>query len=757
MIQSLTVSCKGRMSLANTLALVINGVSVALSLVLLVLILWQDSRSVQNLAFGGLIVIVMIWTAGSMLGRATAEIGGLRSLTELGVRMVEIGFTGACLGIYLFTTLATGGQRRAFWVVMIVLTILLIGQLALGVFSLPPSFSVRADGGLVYGFGEFSALLYGSFGAVALFTAFSRREKFRQNSMLIGVSGFCVGILLELISPQLRTLSVSLNITTASLLVIGYSLVREQIIEPLAGRAAQLQAVRDVGLAITSRLSLEDVLSTVAAQAAAMLEADGAAIFLNQGDILELAAVHNLPSQFLGGKLARSEGVAGTVASSRQAIRLESYQRDWSGVPDMLYAKQSFGSVVAAPLIFGDEVMGVLFVVAGVHSKRFDRDDLQLLQLLGPQAAVAITNSRLFERRRALADELEAAKNQLETLLMSTENPVLALNRQLEVLYANYAASDLLSQPDLAGKRITDLTDRNVLPSEPMRALRDLHRWRIHTYEVTIRDKTYMCHLGLLGRPSRAKAQGYVVVLNDITQLKELDRLKNQMIRMTSHDLKNPLSAAMLNTELLLEEGEEVLTPDLRNYIKTIWAQLERMNRITRGILDLERVQSGTPMMEECDMEQIARSVVNEFEDYASLREVTLTMQPATELPPILADRLYLSRALANLVENAIKFTKSGGSVTVSVDQDNGNIVVHVADTGVGISREAQSKVFDRFFRVSPPGMEAVSGTGLGLSLVKSVVDAHRGRIWFESIPGKGTTFHLALPVRPALTIRERP
>jgi signal transduction histidine kinase len=546
-----------------------------------------------------------------------------------------------------------------------------------------------------------------------------------------------------------------LNVTTASLLMLGYAMVRGQIIEPLAGRAAQLQAVRDVGLAITSRLSIEDVLRTVAAQAAGVLMADGAAIFLNQGEALELAAVHNLPSQFLGGRLARGEGVAGTVAVSRQATRLEAYHRDWLGAPDMPYAKQSFGSVVAAPLIFGDEVMGVLFVVAGIHSKRFDRDDLQLLQLLGPQAAVAITNSRLFERRREMADELESAKNQLETLLMSTENPVLALNRKLEVLFANYAASDLLNQSALAGKRIIDLMGLEAMPAQPIRALRDLHRWRIHTYEVTIRDKTYMCHLGLLGR---SKAQGYVAVLNDISQLKELDRLKNQMIRMTSHDLKNPLSAAMLNTELLLEEGEGTLTLELQGYVQTIWTQLERMNRITRGILDLERVQSGKPMLEECDVEQITRAVANEFENYATLRNVTLTMQPTPDdLPSIMADRLYLSRALANLVENAIKFTKPGGSVTISAEQDGGSVVIHIADTGVGISPEAQNKVFDRFFRVSPPGMEAVSGTGLGLSLVKSVVEAHRGTIWFNSAVGKGTTFHLSLPVRPALTMRERP
>ncbi|MBX3080765.1 MAG: GAF domain-containing protein [Anaerolineae bacterium] len=730
------------MSVANTLALAINGVSVALSLVLLLLILWQDSRSAINLSFGVIILSVLIWTAGSMLSRATAQISGVRSLADIGVRLLEIGFTASCVAIYVFTMLITGGQRRIFWIVVGVALVVTIYQMIIG-FSTTPVYNVRDDGAVVYSFSDFGVLLYGSFAIVGMFVTWGRRQKFKVRWVPIGVVGFCSGLLLELISPQLRTLAISLNVTTISMLLLGYALVQAQIIDPLAGRATQLQAVRDVGLAITSQLRLEQVLSTVATQAAGILGADGAAIFLNQSDQLELAAVYNMPDGFIGYRLGRTEGIAGTVAGSRQAMRLENYTRDWTGAPDTPYARQAFGSVIATPLIFADEVMGVLLVIAGVTSKRFDRDDLHLLELLSPQAAVAITNSRLFERRRVLADELESAKNQLETLLMSTENPVLALNRKLEVIFANYAATDLLGLSDLTGNVITDLMPQNVLPPDPMRAARDLHRWRIHTYELTIRDKTYMCHLGLLGRQ---RAQGYVVVLNDITQLKELDRLKNQMIRMTSHDLKNPISAAMMNTELLLEEGEDILNPDLRGYANTIYAQLERMSRITAGILDLERVQSGTPMFQEIELDHTIHAAVHEFEDYANTHLIHLKSQVPDDLPPIMADRIYLSRALANLIENAIKYTKSGGTVTVSADTNANTVVIHVADTGVGMSPEVQARVFDRFYRA--PGMEQVTGTGLGLSLVKSVVEAHKGKIWLESASGKGTTFHLSLPIR---------
>jgi signal transduction histidine kinase len=240
-------------------------------------------------------------------------------------------------------------------------------------------------------------------------------------------------------------------------------------------------------------------------------------------------------------------------------------------------------------------------------------------------------------------------------------------------------------------------------------------------------------------------------VLNDVSELKELDRLKNQMIRMTSHDLKNPLSAAMFHIELLQEEGAGIFTEEMINVVNTIWVQLERMNRITRGILDLERVQSGTLTYEECEIEQIVQASLHEFEDQATKKGVTLEKHLPDSLPVVTGDRLQLTQALNNLIENAVKFTAAGGKITITAEHVEDHVVIHVADTGVGIATEDQPRVFERFFRAHHPGQEQISGSGLGLSLVKAVVDAHKGRIWLESEVNKGTTVHLVLPARQAV------
>ncbi len=738
----------------NSATIIINSVTIALGLVILVLILWQDARSEANVFYAIFMLMAMVWSAGTVLTRVSAYIGGPTPLTELGIRLLGIGFTGSSIGLYLFAVIMSGGQRWRF-MRLAVLTggLVIVYQVVLMSFSLPPTFENRPDGTLAYSFGAFSAVLYISFTAVTLLVAWQRRRKVRGRWLLPGIYGFSIGILIELISPELRRRAIGMDISAICALLISYAMVRAQIIDPLSGRANQLQAVRDVGLAITSRLRLEDVLSSIAGQAAGILQGDGAAIFLNQGESLELAAVHNMPAAFRGIRLAPNEGLAGTVATTRQSMRVEDYRRDWKGVPDTPFAKQSFGSVVAAPLIFADEVMGVLFVAVGSNGKRFDRDELRLLELLGPQAAVAITNSRLFERQSALTGELESAKNQMETLLASTENPVIALNRRFEIIFANPAAVALFGGWLSTGQSIRNLAPPSTMPGDPVQALRELHRRGAYTYELLVRDRTFLCHVALLGR---LQPRGYVAVLNDISQLKELDRLKNQMIRMTSHDLKNPLAAAMFHVELLQEEGEEIFTDEMQRDIATIWAQLQRMNRIISGILDLERVQTGTPLNDECAIEKIVQTAVHEFEAQASEKGVELGTVISEGLPMIIGDHQQLTQAVGNLVENAVKFTGAGGKVTVTTSAVDDCVVINVADTGIGIPRDAQSRLFERFYRANHPGVEPVTGTGLGLSLVKAVVDAHKGRIWLESEVGKGTSIHMALPVRQSLPSESR-
>jgi signal transduction histidine kinase len=181
--------------------------------------------------------------------------------------------------------------------------------------------------------------------------------------------------------------------------------------------------------------------------------------------------------------------------------------------------------------------------------------------------------------------------------------------------------------------------------------------------------------------------------------------------------------------------------------VKVIDKQLQRMERIIRGILDLERVKSGVLSLEYRHPSRIVQNVIYELRERAVDGKIALHAEIDEALPEFACDVEQFERAIINLVENAIKFTPSGGSVLVRVRRDDSCLLFAVEDTGVGIDKDLQGRVFDRFYRANQKGTEHVSGSGLGLSLVKAVIENHRGRVWLESEPGIGTTFFVAVPI----------
>lgn len=732
---------------ANTITLLLNGLTLALALSLLLLLLWQDSRNETNRYFSLFLFSVLIWTAGSMLARAAAFVNAEQQTIQLGLRLLDIGFAASNICLYLYAVVVTGSRGRWFRVAAIAgLAVMLFYEVLLLVTDTPRPYEVTQSGVLHYRFEPSSALLYIIFLSGTVLVIWRNQRKIRARSLVIGILLFVIAQVLGLVSPRLRALGIAENGGSLAALLMSYAVIKQQIMTPLLGRATQLEAVRDVGLAVSSRLRLSETLGTIATQAARILQADGAAIFLMDQTRLVLSAVHNMPEQFVGISIPLGHGIVGTVAVERRGRRVDSYHFEWQGETDLPLAAETFGSVVCTPLMFANEVVGVLLVVHSRQGRLFNHEDVRLLELLGPQAAVAITNSRLFEAERELSSDLASAKNQLETVLSSTRNPVVAIDRNFRIIFANRAAENLVndrSLPITIGHCIFDLIPPHYFPPRPKRALRDLRSRGVHVYEISLSDQTFLCHIAGLGQ---IRTDGWVVVLNDVTQLKELDRLKSQMIQMTSHDLKNPLQAAMSYLELLSEDGEDVLSDDMKSYIGYVWNQLTRMYRIISGILDLERIQLGTPVHELCDITAILERVVQDLTAQARSKQVTVTCSTAPTLPDILGDEQQISQALTNLVENAVKFTDSGGIVDVRATVNADHVCIDISDTGIGIPADEQQRVFERFYRGKQQKLAHVHGSGLGLSLVKTIIDNHHGDISLESTVGQGTTFHIRLP-----------
>src|SRR5579859_5376028 len=306
------------MSALTSLALIGGGVALTLAALLSLLVLWLDWRTLSNALNSLITAAAAVWYLGSLVGRISADIGAPAGLTGIGAWLSELGFAVLCVGLYVYTVVLSGATSRLLWLALPGMLLLIGYRAFLLAISAAPSYTVAENGSLLYGYDPVWAFLYGLMAFATLIVAWQRRRKLPDILLRIGLVVAALGAFVELVSPQLRQRGLSLDMVVCGIFLVAYAQVRLHIVRPLAGRADELRGFRDVGLAITSRLQLDEALKTIAAQAAAMLHADGAAIFLQESAALELAAVHNMPERLIKHRLASGEGLAGKVARSEE-------------------------------------------------------------------------------------------------------------------------------------------------------------------------------------------------------------------------------------------------------------------------------------------------------------------------------------------------------------------------------------------------------------------------------------------------------
>jgi len=238
-------------------------------------------------------------------------------------------------------------------------------------------------------------------------------------------------------------------------------------------------------------------------------------------------------------------------------------------------------------------------------------------------------------------------------------------------------------------------------------------------------------------------------------ELQNLEQSRRDLLANVSHELKTPITAIRAHLENLLDGVER---PEPRT-MQVMLAQTERLGRLIEQLLELSRLESGElPLLRETiPLAPLVTQVLSEIEVARSDRGVAVRNQMANDLPPVDADRERVHQVLFNLIDNAVRFTPSGGAVTVTAERHNGSVEVQVADTGVGIPPEHLPRLFERFYRADPARSREDGGTGIGLAIARSVVEAHGGHIHARSEIGKGSVFTFDLPVAPAAKNRREP
>jgi two-component system phosphate regulon sensor histidine kinase PhoR len=445
------------------------------------------------------------------------------------------------------------------------------------------------------------------------------------------------------------------------------------------------------------------------------------------------------------GAEALDRALAEAIRSSTSPLIVESLSRARE-LADPETLSGPIKAVVALPMRTKDRLSAVIWV--GYDQVQHLGDlETDVLVTLTSQAAILVENAHLFQ-------SAESGRRRLAAILHSTTDAVIVTDRENRVLLANPAAEhafDVVAEA-VTGQKMEDIGLAHGLvqilkdPAPPDQALSE---------EISLPDgHTLYANVSTISRPDGEQV-GRVAVMRDITRLKELDEMKSEFLATVSHDLRAPLMfmrgyANMLLTMSTLDDKQQ-------EYVKKILYGVVQINDLVGDLLDLGRIETGVGLEHKsCHLGVILMEAVDGMRTQAVEKEITLQMEPIENSPIVAGDAALLRQAISNLVDNAVKYTPSGGVVTVglSVRQDSAgdHAVIRVADTGIGIAPEDQVRLFEKFHRVKRRDTAKVSGTGLGLAIVKSIVERHEGKVWVDSAMHEGSTFYVSLPLEAART-----
>ncbi len=429
---------------------------------------------------------------------------------------------------------------------------------------------------------------------------------------------------------------------------------------------------------------------------------------------------------------------------------------------------KTYRNVVAVPLLIGAESLGGL-VLMREEPKEWDVDDIEMLQTIGMQMATAIQNAELFDIIQEQAENLGALFRQQQVeaqrakaILDSVADGILVTDPRGIITLLNPSAERLLGieAQQVLGRPMDHFL--GLFGPAAAQWMEAIQRWyqdptayqdEVAETQIEMEDQRV---LSIRLAPVFLKQEflGTVSVIRDITHHIEIDRMKSAFVANVSHELRTPLTAIKGYVEVLLAGMTGELTDRQRHFLNIIRNHSDRLVNLVNDLLDLSRLEAGRIRIqpEKVELEPMIREVVRDFRRRIQKENRQLTLQRNVEegLPPVYADPKRTEQILANLLENAVRYTPDGGTITVTARRyDENFVVVAVRDTGIGIPKEDQDKVFERFYRGHHPLVLASPGTGLGLPIVRQLVEMQGGQIWLESagVPGEGTTFYFTVPI----------
>jgi len=565
------------------------------------------------------------------------------------------------------------------------------------------------------------------------------------------------------------------------------------------GESLDLKSVLKASQAISSEILINKLLGELVSITIENAGAQRGLLVLKKGEDFFIEAEGSVDSdevkvlQGIPLKSSRviSQGIVNYVKRTRKVLVLDDALNSGEFMLDPYVVEKKIKSILCMPIIKQAETIGVLYLENNRVEGAFTPGRVEVLNVLCSQAAISIENALLYnemdlrvkEKTKALAEAylaLSESEQKLKNIIYGSPVAHFVIDRQHRVLYWNRAMEEYSGKKaeEMLGKKEQGVafygSDRPCIADLLVDGAQDkLPMWYGSKYkksklvEGAYEATDFFPNLGESGKwiyfsaaalkDSAGNVTGAVETLVDITErklaeealkkamteLKELDRMKDEFFTSSAHEIKNPLTPVKLQSEMLLKGYMGELNEKQSSSVEIILRNTNRLIRLTGDMMTISRLKAGILKfsMDECDIVNIIEISVKNLEPLAKEKNVKLIKKTPPQLL-FKGDKDRVPQVIDNLIENALKFTGDGGKITVSAMRAESEIIVSVEDTGIGISGENLKKIFNTFFQVS----SKYGGTGLGLVICKNIIEAHGGRIWVESEPGKGSKFKFTLP-----------
>jgi PAS domain S-box-containing protein len=529
---------------------------------------------------------------------------------------------------------------------------------------------------------------------------------------------------------------------------------------------AKMSALMDASIIINSTRNLDLLLKIIMQSAEKVMQAEASSVFLIDSERNELffeVATGPKEAEVKKIRLKMGEGIAGWVAYTGESLLVSDVSKDPRFARRVDEQTQFITrSVICVPLKVRNQTIGVVQVLNKIGGGSFSKTEIKFLEALASQAAIAIENANLYEHLEERAEQLNKdlknanlnlsiEKLRIESIVQSMEDAVLAVNREKKIVMVNRIAErifsidggraegrpleDVVKIADLRDNFTTVLAVKNITKTEVKFTMGNKEHIFAAVFAPIIDEKN--------------EAAGSVAVFRDITEIKELDKMKSEFLNMVSHELRTPLTPIQAYSELMMVRNVD--NEKVKKYADIINRETQRLGALIGDLLDLSRIDAGKGLslaLEPVDMNELMQTVYETFKNASARHKIILTLPEKSEI--ILVDKNKIIQVMTNLLSNALKYSPEGGEITIKTWFDDKMFYGSVKDQGLGIAEEDLGRIFDKFYRVESEKVKKIGGTGIGLPIVKYILELHNGNIRVISEFNKGSEFVFNIPkVKP--------